>query len=729
MENPETETKTQKDDLPDNKIIDQQNILNEIKDHSNKKFFIITKNLEEKIPYILAYIQNEKNEIINKLDIIKYFHLLIKNIPYNLEILLALKSADEKKKLNLYEILIEQFIYTDKKEKEYINNLNELLSLIFNKLSFNKEVYRFILSNISNFLNKKNNNESSDEIDLNGYNYSQILKLIHLFYQSKKDEKSMNFFFFNGDKNTNITINNSNDILDLNKNLYILFFIKLIDYEYLSKLFENDKNINTNLNLIQINFKNNSNIFKINIDYNASSLNTDYKENLNIINIPYTLFNQKEINNVLVKITTDNQIEIYIGGKDINIPKNTSVAKNIKIENFIFSGEFYGIITSIMMYKDKDRNKMENLIPNYFLEKQTTKMDNVKFTFSTEYKEGFVEENLLTPFIRADIKDKVNIKNIFDKSLYSSDIKYTNYIADVYKFMTFNLISLYIPTRMVVENDNHNKKIILVDSFSNLNANFNINELYPNLIYSKYGGLLILKNLLTDFSVDLNGINHLLPCIEIMLNYPDLLTSENISTFMTIILYCILNFKYMISSTENNNLFYLLSQFLEKIPEERKSDLHAFIKTILLTVQSFGTDAKENKLYLLYMQDFFNNVCMNEKILFKFNHEERSLILNQSYEVLINVNKININIRIGNIINILLTLEKDKYTQFCCKTHANYFKKDSKIMEPELNKRLEPIINILRLIFNQYHNDIKNSGSEKITDAKKRLLLIPKINY
>jgi hypothetical protein len=54
------------------------------------------------------------------------------------------------------------------------------------------------------------------------------------------------------------------------------------------------------------------------------------------------------------------------------------------------------------------------------------------------------------------------------------------------------------------------------------------------LAYSKFGGLSLLKNLLMDFSVDLNGINHLLPCIEVMINYPELLSSDNFSTFMSI---------------------------------------------------------------------------------------------------------------------------------------------------------------------------------------------------
>ena len=715
MDNPEIETKS--GNVDENKINDEQNILKEIKDYLSINLFIITKELEEKIPCILSFIQIDKNQILDKLYIIKYLTSLIKTVPYNLDIILAHKSK-EKKKLNLYEILIEQYIYTDKKEAEYIKKLNELLNLVFNKLSYNKEVYRYILSHISGFLNGKNNSDSSEiKMNLNEYNYSQILNLIHHFYQSKKDEKPFNFLFFNGNKETNLTISNSNELLDLKYDLYILSFIKLIDYEYLSNFFQNNKDINRTLNLIEINLKNNSNTFQLNIDYNNSSLTTDYKENLNCINIPYNLFNNKEMNNFLVKVTTDNQIEIFINGKDINIPKNTSTTKNIAIEKIIFSGEFYGIISSIMIYNNKKRNKTENIIPTYFLEKQPTKKEDVKFAFSNSYKDGFDEENLLTPFVRADIKDRVSPKNIYDTSLSSGENKNNTYIEEIHKFMSYNLISLYIPTRMIIENDKGNKKIILVDSISNLNAVFNINELYSNLAYSKFGGLSLLKNILTDFSVDLNGINHLLPCIEVMINYPELLSSDNFSTFMSIILNLIINFKHMISSKEDNNFFYLLSQFLEKIPEERKSDLHAFITSILLTLQSFESEASENKLFYLYIQDFFNNVCMNEKILYKFNHDERSLIYKKIYEFLINESKSSIDINITNIINILLSLEKNKYSHFCCKKHAQYFNKDSEIMEPELINSLQPILNIIQIIFNQYEKTIKTLDKQNLAKA------------
>ena len=248
-ENKITEDKQPNPDETKKEVIDEQKLLNDIKEYSSKNLYIISKELEEKIPYILSYIQDSKNEITDKQEIIKYFKSLIKNIVYNLEILLLYKSSNDKRKLNIYEILIEQYIYTDKKEIEYLKILEETIILIFGRLSYNKDVYRSILSHISNFLNKKNKNDCIEDLNLDEYNYCKLLNLICLFYGSKSDDKPINYYFFNGDKNTNITINNQNECLEINNDLYILFFVKLVDHECVLKYFENDKNINSILKI------------------------------------------------------------------------------------------------------------------------------------------------------------------------------------------------------------------------------------------------------------------------------------------------------------------------------------------------------------------------------------------------------------------------------------------------------------------------------------------------
>ena len=144
MENPEASTIGEESPQKNIDKIDPNIILKEVKDFHSKKLYIITKEIESKIPSILSYIQDDENEILNKIHIINYLLLLIQNIPYNLELILSQKSDIPNQNMNIYEILIYEYIFTDKNETDYIKLLKDILILIFKKLSLNKDVYRYI---------------------------------------------------------------------------------------------------------------------------------------------------------------------------------------------------------------------------------------------------------------------------------------------------------------------------------------------------------------------------------------------------------------------------------------------------------------------------------------------------------------------------------------------------------------------------------------------------------
>jgi len=84
-------------------------LIEEIKNYQLKNIYIITKEIELKIPSILSILQKENFDFEMKSSIIKYLDSLIKNIPYNLGIILSKKSECQKK-MNLYEIIIDQYI-------------------------------------------------------------------------------------------------------------------------------------------------------------------------------------------------------------------------------------------------------------------------------------------------------------------------------------------------------------------------------------------------------------------------------------------------------------------------------------------------------------------------------------------------------------------------------------------------------------------------------------------
>ena len=757
MENPETPAIGEESPQKDIDKIDPNIILKEVKDFHSKKLYIITKEIESKIPSILSYIQDDENEILNKIHIINYLLLLIQNIPYNLELILSQKSDIPNQNMNIYEILIYEYIFTDKNETDYIKLLKDILILIFKKLSLNKDVYRYIFSYISTYLNEKNNIEKNTKYYFNESNYYNLLELILLFYQSKEDEDPINYFYFNGDINTNITINNRvNNILDLENNLYILLFVKLVDYEYISSLKQNNKETSPYSSLIQIKFKNKKEIISLNIiDSEQTPNNTiieDKQQNINeplkIINIPYNSFNKKETNNILIKITSNLNLELYINGNSFSLPEDI-ISTDKKDENIIeyfqlFKG-FYGICSTIMVYKGSSKDKIEENYPEYLLEQ-----DNDKKRISKYYQNGIFKEEMLIPFIKADIKNIVLEKNIFDNTLKNLTEQNLNLLQ---QFINYNLLSIYMPKRTYLHSElktkiEGNKEIeevirtlILVDSFNNLNAVFKNRNLYPNLKYSRYGGVHNLSNIIYDFSFDIGGINHLLSLIEIMTDYNELLSNKNLEKFMNILLYFFSNHKRLIINEQDTRFFYYLSIFLEKIPEKFYKEISIHIKSILITLSSLESeiisDNERYNIFNIYKQEFFNNICLNEKILFRFSFQDKNLIYNLIYKYLFQqtIENNNIEINTTNLINILLYHEKERYTHFCCKKHAAYFNKESKIMEPELNEQIKPLIDIIKLLINQFfmeYNNINdknanNNSKLKANNHRTQLLLIFKL--
>ena len=718
MENPNTiENEFQK------KYNEQNNIIDKVKEYYSKNLFIITKELEIDLPNILSYIQNYENEIINKINIIKYLNSLIQNIPYNLDLILSKTSENENQRLNLYEILINEYIFTEKEEKDYIQLLEDLINFIFKRLSFNKNIYRYILSFVNNFLNDKNHNEKNNKYYFNEYNYYNLLELIRLFYLSIEDEDPINYFYFNGDKNSFININNKENLLNLDKDLYILLFVKIIDYKYICSINQNNKEKVIEPSIIQIKFKDNKNNINININYKETFENKKGNDNLNIIDIPYNTFNLKETNNILVIITKDLKIQIYINGNEFSIPinqiKENNKDDNKKIESIQLFKEFFGICSTIMLYKNSDKNKLDYLFPKYLIGNK----NNVEKEIIRDYRDGIFKEELLIPFIKADLKSKIEEKNIFDDTINNL---YEESLNELQKFINYNLLSIYIPTRTYINSyletkkeekksiDIEIKEIILVDSINNLNAILENSNLYPNLTYSRSGGVHLVSNILNNFSIDFGGINHLLPLIEVMTDYNELLTNKNLEKFMNI-LNLFYNQKNLLSTEENTKFFYYLSLFLEKIPEKFYNDVSVHIKSILLTLESLENESLSNNddnIFKIYKQEFFDNICLNEKILFRFNYKDKSLMYNEIYKFLVkeNMENKNIDIDMDKIINILLYHEKDKYTHFCCKKHASYFNKESKIMEPELNEYIKPLMNIIKLLLNQFKSDVNYIG-------------------
>ena len=121
---------------------------------------LIQKNIEQRITEILSYLQSDSNLANNKIPILKYLQSLLLSVEFNSEILLR-KTINEKDKLNLYKVIIQQYIfYTNignKKEDEenYRSELQNLFLLLLSQVILEKDSYHLILSPLINFINRK----------------------------------------------------------------------------------------------------------------------------------------------------------------------------------------------------------------------------------------------------------------------------------------------------------------------------------------------------------------------------------------------------------------------------------------------------------------------------------------------------------------------------------------------------------------------------------------------
>ena len=681
------------------KNLNEENKLNpekfkkEIQERDSNNLYLLN---EQKLTLdIISYLEDKSITINNRIIVIKYIFKCINNIPINAEILISHKLKNK----SLYHIIIYEFVI-NYENKEYYNELKNLFSVLIKHISYNKSLYQYLISFISNYINKKSlllndvaninidENYFEEEININDFNSKHllaILELIYSFYENGQiNDGPCNYFYFTRQPNNNITINNDNLLLNLKSDIYILLFINLFDLKFLEK-FEQ-------LSLLEILFHNNKNI-KINI---TSDNNSDDAENT--ISIPYSSFSTTQINQVLIKISKNSKIDILINNTKQKI-SDISINEQ-KIESLVLFNNFIGTCTNIIVYRS---NSNDIYIP--------------KFINNELYKNGIYKEELFSSFIKAQIMNDIDEKNIYDKNI----INYKNTdLTEIKSFFQKNLISIYIPTRW--EKSEENKNIYLKDSINGLDAKLNIN------INNSLSGIHSLEKTIKAFYL-IGSINHLLPIIELVNKEGRLGETKIFEIFLDIINYIFTNLSNLFQLLDKNSqFFYYLSHFLEKIPEGMFcEDFNKKLRLMSIVFLAHMSDAN----YQLLGQQFLEYILLNENILYKFSFELQKNIINQII-ILINEKsktQLLININIIKIIKILLYYDSQKYNKYCCKNHAEYFNdsKEKGIMSPELNTIIEPVINLIKELFSRLslqfksaNKDVKSmiNSNQKINDFK-----------
>ena len=313
------------------------------------------------------------------------------------------KFVGGEEKLNLYQIIIYQYILyqnpinSKDEEDKYRSELHNLLILLLSKISLNKEIHHYIFSILMNFSNKttekmyfQNNNNFHDESKINNHSeyltrFLELLKIFYNFYNKLYDDDSIpNYFFFNGENSSSITIpnkeNQKKNILNLEDTLCIMFFIKVFPSKIIKTLYPD---LIQKLLEIRFNYKNLKNI-NINIDID-NNLITNYTDK------PLYQLSDNKINCIIIKLSDikKNKIiitDIFVGKNKINpilIPygneeeedeiknifddfydfeyeeknnennEKSNIAKD-EITEIIFFQNFIGICSNIIIYKEKN---------------------------------------------------------------------------------------------------------------------------------------------------------------------------------------------------------------------------------------------------------------------------------------------------------------------------------------------------------------------------------------
>ena len=715
----------------------------------NKNVYLISKTIEQRIIEILSYLQSDSNLANNKIPIVKYLQSLFMTVEFNSEIFMR-KYINDKEKLNLYKIIIYQYIYytnplnskTD--EENYRSDLQTLFLLLLSQVTFDKECYHYILSSLIRFINEKNisnlnkknlssNNfiENEPAINFKSEHLKRVLHLLKYFYGYYKKELSangiLNYYFFSGDSDSNIIIRNkehpsdpNKKILNLDETLCVMMYIKMLPPEYVKAVYPKN-----NFKLLELKFLDKKNNISININKDNQLISLNVKE-------PLYQLAENETNCILIKFTANKKktlvnCEIYIGFNKVELPPFSIESEDKKIKEEIkeiaLFKNFIGTCSNIIIYKEKKNEGLPKFLSpwdgtklrmsskgdindnsNNSLKRQST------FSMNTLFPDGIYNEELYSYFVNAELKEQLD--NQSQKyNIINSDQKINYNIFQ--EFLSNNIIAIYIPTRHTFQNQNEEKinqsilnqsilnQIILIDSINGLNAEFNIRT--PGL-----NGIHIFHNLYENDLALIGGINNFLPILELMLDNKEFLNLENFASFfdlLTVYIFCP-KFQGALLKEKDSNFFKQLSYFLEKMPYNFFNDeLSENFRTIL----GFLCPPNNDDNFLELNSQFHNYILMNEKILLKFNENNQKNLLSQICNT---AGRRNLDIDIIKIIKIMLYYDRNRKYKFCCKEHSKYFNDNYSIMEPELSFRLQPIIRLIEIIFDKTYKTTMNHFNE-----------------
>ena len=600
-------------------------------------FGILSEEIEDpsKIPLLYNYILESSNKK-NKIQLINIINIIKEIIKRQRSICSYFLKYNNK---SIYIFLFELFL-KENNMPQIKTALTELLSEISINIQISKDVFNFIFQKFSKLYRKEKNfliNLKNMNYTFNDY-FLSLLELLHIIFSKSNKEKILpsNYFSCFGNNSFNLNFNKNN--LDL-----VNYFSLILNFKISkSKIIEKNPQLFGKCRLITINLLDNNKSINVELKYPNNLFIIDGDEEIKVKTIP----SGDWVTLIVTFSENKSYISTYfsVNGDNMNIKeplkiKNIKLKKEDKINSITFFDNFYGEVTSIVIFSQKNIECF-----NIFSK-------NIKY-FS-EIKKGLWDRKHILNFIK-----------------YTQNINYSEKKRDKGGGNLYNdLISIFSPI-----NNNSNQPKIIEDCFGRylIEINGNVN----NHKYYQYQ-----RNI-----NQICSINNFIPIAEMFIIYQnELLNDKNLLEYLKLISKIVYGRDNLVAMNKYN-FFKLLGLILEKLPNQ------FFNKDILNVFENIGNNILEQNIKDFY-SDFFEEILLNEKIILKFNDNLKSSLWNKFLQLyLTNKQNISYHLNTKKLCNILLHYDVLLNKNMCCEFHLNMYKEEfignMNYIQPNLNLQL-----------------------------------------
>ena len=692
-----------------------------------KKLIPIIKS-SDKIPSIIPFLNDSKNQIKDKIDIIS---TLISLFKYNKNLIPCFIEKFTSNRYNFYEPLIK--IYLDNNiSNDGRLKIEDMIKLLNINITTPKSALEYVYQKLSNYFKNEGNNTNKDILtEKIMLKYLNLLKLLYSEEMPKNMEKNQNQIQIQDNINKsekgriNTIVNKvgkSTHIPNYKVRNYIYFNGK--DSKLSFKLNRESKNLNSDFPTLEYGF---SFIFWIHLKKESVESFFKYFPS-NIV----SLINIEVVGHKIKLILKDiNSLAIILDDKEIGkieLSKTKFVYNNWNFVCFYLTQKIKGKPPVIKLLINDNKNLLSISFPKNFplneIINSITLFENLVgrvtsvlfFSFCIDIK---LIDYLRNNYTKGFFKNKYLFNFLYlNEREYFKNLKYYKYCNKFKKEKTaLKLLNINL------RNQNVKNLMVFFCPFA-----YNKKEKYIDDIFGHFLGVPGINDGVNYYenhsrSVQhLGGINNLLPIADIMfscesksknISYPlidkKILTEKTFYEYFQIIKIILLNHQNNINEAYNDNFFSQLQLFLERFSS------HLFTENILNIYLEIGREAFQFSYdkFRSNNENFLSTILLNEKIIIKFSIQNMVKLWDTLYQFFTSdYSQMKGTINISKIGLLLRFYDDNRYNEYCCSFHANFFKsnnsnnnKKENIMNPEMNEKLGKFFDIIQLYLDKLGNE------------------------